>query len=322
MSAARANTERMKAHILRVLAVLAVAALGAPAVAAEPVNLTVALIPSESAAQAFDAQDQGFFKAAGLNVTLMPFPASPPIIAAVSSGAADIGNSVVGSVVAARSRGINVKFFAAAGLYLATSPTARLVGLRGTSMHTGADLAGKTVAVTGLADLTFFATKQWVEQTGGNPNSMKFIELPEPEMLPALKSRRIDAGILIEPFVASAGDDIDSIAPIDDYIAKRFLATGWIASDGWLAAHPDVAAKFAAVMKQTAEWANAHRKESAAILLKHTKLTSDVVARMNRATYATALETRDLQPVIDNSAKYGGFPRPVTAAELMWTPGK
>jgi NitT/TauT family transport system substrate-binding protein len=313
----------MKFVAFRVLAVTAIISLGgAPAGAADPVNITVALIPSESAAQAYYAQDLGYFKAAGLNVTLIPMPASPPIIAAVSSGAADIGNSVVGSAVAARSRGIAVKFFAAAGLYLATAPTARLVGLKGSAFHTGVDLAGKTIAVTGLADLTYYATKQWVEATGGNPTSMKFIELPEPEMLPALKEHRIDAGILIEPFIAGAGDDVASIATIDDFVSKRFLATGWIASDTWLAAHPDVAVKFAAVMKQTAEWANAHRPESAQILLKYTKLTPEIIARMQRATYGTVLEPGLLQPVIDNAAKYGSFPRPVTAAELTWTPGK
>jgi NitT/TauT family transport system substrate-binding protein len=309
---------------LRALSVAAIVGLcGASAVAADPVKITVALIPSESAAQAYYAQDLGYFKAAGLDVTLLPFPGSPPIIAAVSSGSADIGNSVVGSAVAARSRGIAVKFFAPAGLYLSTAPTARLVGLKGSAYKTGADLAGKTIAVTGLADLTFFATKQWVEATGGNPNSMKFIELPEPEMVPALKEHRIDAGILIEPFIAGAGDDVASIATIDDYVAKRFLATGWFASDAWLAAHPDIAAKYAAVMKQTAEWANAHHAESAAILLKYTKVTPEIVAKMQRATYGTTgLDASLLQPVIDNAAKYGSFPRPVTAAELMWTAAK
>jgi NitT/TauT family transport system substrate-binding protein len=310
----------MNVIALRALAIVTVLAVSAPpAHAADPANVSIALIPSESAAQAYYAQDLGYFKAAGLNVTLMPMAASPPIITAVASGAADIGNSVVGSVVAARSRGIPVKFFAAAGLYTSTAPTARLVGLKGTAYHAGPDLAGKTVAVTGLADLTFYATKQWVEATGGNPNSMKFIELPEPEMLPALKEHRIDAGILIEPFISSASDDTVSIAPIDDYVAKRFLATGWIASDAWLAAHPDVAQKFAAVMKQTADWANGHHAESAAILLKYTKMTPDVVAKMQRATYGTSLDPGLLQPVIDNAAKYGSFPRPVTAAELTWT---
>jgi len=297
---------------------IVIAACAAPAGAADPVKVTVALIPSESAAQAYYAQDLGFFKAAGLDVTFVPLPSSPPIIAAVSSGAADIGNSVVGSAVAARSRGIAVKFFAPAGLYLSTAPTARLVSLKGTTYKSGTELAGKTVAVTGLADLTFYATKQWVEATGGNPNSMKFIELSEPEMLPALKEHRIDAGILIEPFIAQAGDEVSSVAAIDDFVAKRFLATGWFASDAWLAAHADVAAKYAAVMKQTAEWANAHHAESAAILLKYTKVTPEIVSRMQRATYGTTLDAALLQPVIDNAAKYGSFPRPVTAAELTW----
>ena len=116
---------------------------------------------------------------------------------------------------------------------------------------------------------------------------------------------------MIEPFIASAGDEVASIAAIDDYVSKRFLATGWIAGDAWLAANPALAAKFAAVMKQTAEWANGHRKESAEILLKYTKMTPEIVARMNRATYGTALEASLLQPVIDNAAKYGNFPRPV-----------
>ena len=313
----------MKILALRGFALAVLVSLGgASALAADPVNVSIVLIPSESAAQAYYAQDLGYFKAAGMNVTLTPMAASPPIIAAVSSGAVDIGNSVVGSVVAARSRGINVKFIAAAGLYSSTAPTARLLGLKGTSYHTGSDLNGKTIAVTGLADLTYYATKQWVEATGGNPASMKFIELAEPEMLPALKEHRVDAAILIEPFIASAGDELVSIAPVDDYVAKRFLATGWIASDAWLATHADIAAKFAAVMKQTATWANGHHAESAAILLKYTKLTPEIVAHMNRAIYGTALEPALIQPVIDNAAKYGSFPRPVTAGELTWLTGR
>lgn len=305
---------------LRALAVATIiAAIAGPAGAADPVKITVALIPSESAAQAYYAQDLGYFKAAGLDVAFAPFPGSPPIVAAVTSGAADIGNSVVGSVVLARSRGLAVKFFAPAGLYLSTAPTARLVSLKGTTYKSGAELAGKTVAVTGLADLTYFATKQWVEATGGNPNAIKFIELTEPEMVPALKEHRVDAAILIEPFIAQASDDVSSVATIDDFVAKRFLATGWFASDAWLAAHPDLAAKFAAVMKQTAEWANAHHAESAKILLKYTKMTPEIVDRMQRATYGTTLDASLVQPVLDNAAKYANLPRPVTTSELIWT---
>ena len=73
-------------------AALALAAL--PAHAADPVALNVVIIPTDSAAQAFYALDQGFFKAAGLDVHISTMNGSPAIIAAAVSGAVDIGNSM------------------------------------------------------------------------------------------------------------------------------------------------------------------------------------------------------------------------------------
>ncbi len=75
-------------------------------------------------------------------------------------------------------------------------------------------------------------------------------------------------------------------------------------------------------MRQTAEWANTHRRESAEILLRYTKVTPEVASKMTRATYGTALDPSLLQPVILKAQKYGAFQRPVSAADLTWTPSK
>ena len=58
-------------------------------------------------------------------------------------------------------------------------------------------------------------------------------------------------------------------------------------------------------MRQTAEWANAHHKESA--------------DKMTRAMCGVALDPALIQPVIDNAQRYGTFPHPVTASELIWS---
>lgn len=307
--------------IAALLALLACAAPFVRATPAEPVSLNITVIPADSSAQVFYAQELGFFKNAGLDVHVSRLGNSPAIIAGVVSGSIDIGNSVVGSAVAARSRGIPVQFFAPAGLYLAAEPTAYLMAGKDSPMKTAADLAGKTIAVTGLADLTYYATKEWLTQScGGCANSAKFVELPLPEMAGALVQHRVDAAVMIEPFATAAGDVARPIGTPDDSIAKRFLATGWLASDAWLKAHPDVAQRFAEVMRQTADWANGHRKESAQILLRNLKLAPEVAAKMQRATYGTTLEPSLLQPVIDNAQKYGGIERPVSASALIWTP--
>jgi len=301
-------------------AVLAFGIAGASA--AEPVKLTVAIIPSDSAAEAYYAQDLGYFKDAGLDVTILPMQASPPIISAVVGGSVDIGNSVVGSAVAARAHGVPVKFLAPGGLYLAATPTARLVALAGSPLKTPKDFVGKTIAVSGLQDLVFWAARAWISDGKVNPDDVKYVELPFPAMVAALQQHRVDGAVLIEPFVAGAGDQVSYVADIDDWVSKRFLATGWLASESWLAAHPDVAEKFIAVMRRTADWANSHHQDSSDILLKYVKLTPELASKMIRPTYGTALDAKDMQPVIDNSEKYSTMPRPVTAGELIWTAPK
>jgi NitT/TauT family transport system substrate-binding protein len=297
-------------------------ALVAPTGAADLVPLNVVVIPTDSAAQAFYALDMGFFRDAGFDAHVSAMNGSPAIITATVSGAMDVGNSTVGSMAQARARGIGARFIAPAGLWISTSPTAKLVVARDAALHAPADFTGKTIAVTGLADLTYYAARAWLDQNGVNSAGVKFIEIPMPEMVAALTDHRVDGAVLIEPFVAAAGDDVRAVAAVDDNVAKRFLATGWEASDAWLQAHPDLAARFAAVMKRTADWANTHRKESAEILLRHTKITPEVAARMVRATYGTTLDPALIQPVIDNASHYATFPSPITAADLIWNAPK
>ncbi len=294
-------------------------ALAAPAAAADLVPLNIAIIPTDSAAQVFYAQDQGFFRDAGFDVRLSNMQSSSAIVSAMAGGGIDIGNATVGSAANARAHGIKVKFVAPAGLWVNTAPTAQLVALKGSPLKTPGDFVGKTIAVTGLGDLVYFAARAWLDGTGIDSAKAKYVELPEPEMVAALKQGRIDGAVLIEPFFSAASDQVQVVATVDDYVAKRFLATGWLVTEPWLAAHPDLAARFAAVMQKTADWANTHHKESADILLRYTKLTPDIAAKMTRVTYGTALDPSLITPVIANAQKYNPFPIPVTAADVMWT---
>jgi hypothetical protein len=76
--------------------------------------------------------------------------------------------------------------------------------------------------------------------------------------------------------------------------------------------------KFASVMEQTARWANAHQGESAKILEQYTKV--HLGPQVARAVYAERLSTRDIQPVIDASAKFGAISASFPAAELLAQP--
>jgi NitT/TauT family transport system substrate-binding protein len=303
------------------LAVSLTCTLAAPVRAADPTPVNLINLPADSSAVVYYAQDLGYFKEENLDVKITPMTNSGAIIAAIAGGGGDIGNSVVGSLADARAKGIPVLYFAPAGLYDATSPTAALVVPLDSPIKKAADLAGKVVAVSGLNDLTYYATRAWIDKNGGKSSDVKYVELPFPAMAAAVLAKRVDAAYIIEPFVTAAGTELRSIGRAGESVAKRYMATGWIANESWLASHADVALRFGVAIHKAAVWANAHQKESAAILLKYTKIDPSVVERMHRAIYALYLEPNLLQPAIDTAAHYTGN-APVSANTLIWAPAK
>jgi NitT/TauT family transport system substrate-binding protein len=194
MNATRRLTIALLAAVLTLGVATASRAADAPAV----INLIN--LPADNSAEVYYAQDLGYFKDAGLDVRITAMTNSGAIIAALAGGGGDIGNAVVGSVADARGKGIPILYIAPAGLYDAASPTAALVTTKDSPIKKAADLTGKVVAVSGLNDLTYYATRAWIDKHGGNSAAVKFIELPFPAMAAAVAQRRIDAAYVIEPF--------------------------------------------------------------------------------------------------------------------------
>ena len=152
---------------------------------------------------------------------------------------------------------------------------------------------------------------------GVNWRGVRWIEVPTGATAAALINHRVDLAVLSEPTVGAAlatGKFRIFAAPYDA-IGKRWQIGAWFTTKAWVAAHPDAAKKFVAVMQQTARWANAHHTESLQILRDVSK--ADFPSTMHRATYGEQLDAALFQPVIDNSAKYGALSASFPAAELF-----
>jgi NitT/TauT family transport system substrate-binding protein len=315
-------------RLVRALAFICAAfALGAAALAPArgdtPATINVISLPSDTAGTIYYADELGYFKAAGLDVKITNMTASPPIVAAVASGAGDIGFSVVTSTAVAHERGIPVRFIAPGAMWVTANATAELVVAKDSPLRSAASFNGKTIATTGIADLTYYGTKAWLERNGADVTSIKWVELSFPEMAAAVAAHRVDAAMIAEPFLEAAKPLVKFVAPVDDAVAPRFMSTGWIANNDWIKLHPLEAAKFLAVMQKASQWANTHQKESAQILLRNTRITPETAATMSRVEYATTLDAKQIQPSIDAAAKYSNVPLRVTpAAELIWRPNQ
>ena len=308
----------------RFLAALAGALLigggAAPAGAADESAVRIATIPIDQAADVFYADDQGFFKQAGLSVAITVLESGPAIIGAVAGGSADFGNANSGSVAEAHERGIPVRFVAPAGLHLSTVPADLLMVGANSPIRSARDLDGKTVAVNAIGALPNVATKAWIAQNGGDIATVHFVEIPFPAMGQALASGRVDAAEMTEPFITSSKAVTRVLGNAFDAISKNFIVSGWLASDAWLSAHQDEATRFVTALRRAHEWANAHHAQSAAILARHTKMTLQTAQSMTRAVFGTTLDPALIQPVIATFSKFGDLPRPLAASDIIWSP--
>jgi NitT/TauT family transport system substrate-binding protein len=300
------------------LAIAMAAAQRRPALAQGLVPLHIGTVLGESYSNAFYAQDGGFFKAAGLDVTIDTFASGGTITAAVTAGALEIGAGSTTSSANAHVRGLPIRLIAPGGVYTTESPTTMLAVVPGSPIRTAKDLAGKRVAVTTLRDLTQVSVMSWIDQNGGDAKATAFVEIAPSAMAPTLLEGRADAVFIGEPYMTQARDQIRIIGSPYDAIAKRFLIIGWTATTDWLDRNTATAKRFVGAMRAGDEWAMRNRRDSLAVLGKYTKVPVDVLLTMHHNTWVPRLDPALVQPVIDASAKYQTLPRGFPASDMFY----
>jgi NitT/TauT family transport system substrate-binding protein len=294
--------------------VCAVLALAGP-VRAETIRIQA--LPTDAGAQAFYALDLGFFRDAGLDVDVQPSVNGAAMISAVMAGAVDIGFANLFSQAQAHLRGLPIKLLFPASMYDGSHPATVLAVALDSPIRSVRDLVGKTVAVNGVGTLIQYAPMIELERLGLSGASMHFVEMPSSAAYPALINHKIDAVELSEPFVSASAGLVRILAPGLDGIARRFVSGGWFSSTSWTESHPTETVKLANVFARTAKWANAHHRESGAILAKYAKLSPDAVLRMTRTPYAERIDLPLMQTEIDVTAQYQFLDRSFPIQEML-----
>jgi NitT/TauT family transport system substrate-binding protein len=284
-----------------------------------PATIRLGVITVEAAAEAFYALDMGFFKKQGLDVDLQIMQNGAAIAAAVAGGSLDAGFADTISIANAHARGLPFIYLAPALLNSYTAPSLAVLVNSSGPIHEAKDLNGKTIAVNGINNITMVPVEAWIDKSGGDSKTVKWIELPIPAQNDAVSTGKVDGATLGEPFVTFGGDKgLRAIYMDKNAIAPRYMLAGFMTTKDWAAKNPALAAKFIAAIKETAQWANTNRSASAAILSKYTKIPQPVVERMKRGEFGETLLASEVQPVIDAAAKYGVLPKAFPAPEFFY----
>ncbi len=295
---------------------------GSAARAAELTPVSTGAIPSDVAALTTYAAQLGYFKDNGLDVRVHLLASGPVIVNAVIGGSLDTGSANIGSLILARARGVPVKVVAPAGL-ADNSSSGDIIAVRKDSpIQSARDLNGKTVGIIAIKTMQHAAIDLWIDRRGGDSKSVKFFEIPPSDMLAALESRRVDAILPNEPITTLIRPNVRVIGNQWDAMKLPIVVFAAFAMEPWLQKNPEVAARFVTALRQTAVWANGHRRETAEILVREAKLDPHLATTMGRSTFGTHVDIAQIQPVADNLVRYGLLEKPVDLHELIWRPGK
>lgn len=247
------------------------------------------------------------------------FPGGGAVMTAAGGNAIDIGCANVGAQANAHIHGLAFQMIAPGGLYSSASPTTVLAVAKNASFKTAKDLTGKTIGVSTLKDLQQASVMKWVDTNGGDSATLKFIEIPVPEMAPAMAAGRIDASTLLEPSLTYAKNDVRVLGKCYDAITKTLLICSHFASSDWLAKNAATAHAFINALGQAADWANKNPQASGEILAGISKIPPATIAEMHRTVFAAKLDPATIQPVIDVTAEYKFFPKTFPVTEMFWS---
>lgn len=286
------------------------------ALAAQAEVLRIGAGTTETFGEAYFALENGAFKDAGFDVAVQPFPNGATTAAAAAGGAIDVGIGEATELANGVARGLPFAAFAGAALYTSDAPTTLLCVAKTSAIASPPDLEGRIVAVPALVSLSSTAVKAWLVQGGADLAKVKFVELPIPQMGPAIVRGTIAAAHIGEPSL-SAAVDIKPIAKPYDAVGNQFLISDWFTTRDWLARNRAAARRLTDAIYQTARWANDHHDLSAPIIARVAKLDPDRVRSMRRTRFATALDANLVQPVLDAAALYKALVRPMRAEELI-----
>ena len=192
------------------------------------------------------------------------------------------GFSNVTSLLIAQSRGLPLKVVSN-GVASTGKDKADFGGVvaRDPSIKTAADLAGKRVAVNTLKNIGDSTIRASVRKAGGDPSSIKFVELAFPDMPAALQAGRVDAIWVVEPFLStSLGQGGRLVASNYVDTAPDLTVAVYFTSEQLIKNDPDLVKRFTEAMTESLAYADAHPDEARQVLTTYTKIDQAVIKEL------------------------------------------
>ncbi|MPY80664.1 MAG: nitrate ABC transporter substrate-binding protein [Actinophytocola sp.] len=270
--------------------------------------VTVGVIPIVDVAPIYLGKEQGFFAERGIDLTLESSQGGAAIVPGVMSGQFQFGFSNVTSLLLAKSQGLPLKVVNA-GNSTTGDPSEDFGGVvapKGSGITDAADLEGKSVAVNTLNNIGDTTIREVVRQAGGDPSTIKFVELPFPDMPAAVQEGRVDAAWVVEPFLTIATDQgARTVAANFAETHRELMVAAYFTSQQVIDGNPDLVKRFTDAMNESLTYAQEHPDEARDVLGSYTDIDKQTAAKLTLPSWSTEIKTEPVQRLADLAVSDG-----------------
>lgn len=277
-------------------------------------HVRVAALPIAETAALWGGIKAGIFAKHGLDVQVLPAQGGALAIPALTNGdldfaigqpfgpfradLQDLGIAIIGNYASSYASGDDINAVLASKASGITRPR---------------DLAGHKVSVNSLGAAGDVTIMESVAKDGGDPTTIKFVEVAFPDVPAQLAAGNIDAGWVPEPFVSQlkASGNTFVVAPYQNTIPGLTTLTTFTTTK-LITEQPAVVNDFAAALKETLEWAKNTTNNTAlrqALKDNMSTLPPAVADSLKLPDFGWTIDKANLQKLVDLALKYKVLPK-------------
>jgi NitT/TauT family transport system substrate-binding protein len=290
-------------------------------------SLTVAAVPGIDDAPLYIAAEDGQFTAEGLRVQIKDYGSAGSEIRALRDGSADVA------------AGDYVDFFYAqdskpgmlivAEGYDAVAGVMEVLVASDSGITAPQQLAGKIIGTPEPQEIPYsptipysmetLATQSALQDDGVDPTSVRWKPMPSPDLIGALRSGRVSAILVTEPYIVQAEQQVGAGEVLDSLsgTTANLPLSGYFTTTSFARAHGGALTAFRAALQSVQANANTGASARAAIA-RYADMNPQTAALVTIGDYQTSPNASSLQRVSNLLADFGVIAKPLNIDSMIF----
>lgn len=278
-------------------------------------TINIGYFPLVHTATVVQADEAGYLEEAGIDAELIQTEGGAAAIPSLISGEVDILYSNYTSILLAAEQGLPVAIVS--GNDIAKDDHGIFV-TEDSDIEEFADIEGKSFAVNNLQNIGTVSVYAQLEELGISPDSVDLMEMPNPDMAPAVANGNVDAIWQVEPFqTISKQSGLKRIGDMFAGPAADMPVGGWVTTQEFAQENPEVIAAFRDALSQSADELQGNEDLHLELVPQYTEIDDAVAQELTLPHYDTEVNLDALQYGADLMEEYEITSGPLDVSELI-----